>query len=188
MQNIRRALAAQELPAACRSTSCPVFRGDDLHYTKRRQEENTSGDSSYEKQRLALRSTSLSLGTRAEPDEGIAFQLTIDSGKHAIKTDLFIAIRDPSGKLTFLPDWDSFAIPFQTSLDLEPSQPLFVSERISRSNLTSVGSYSISAALFVANSNPNVAANCIWSRTISFVIGANPSSPIIESPVNKFVS
>jgi hypothetical protein len=176
MQRVRYALSEQRLPPECQSASCPVYRGDDLHYIFDRMKgpyrfELTKTQDPHAGIRGRFQGSELRVTRR---DVGAGERLEVDivfyyRGK-PMTADLFVCVRYPDRTLRFLPTLEKYAVPFMTVEFVAAPGPLEVGvfER-PLDSFKSTGDYEICAALFEANSNPNLLTNCYWSanKTIS---------------------
>jgi hypothetical protein len=164
---IREALRSQILPPQCQSTSCPIYRGDELTNLMVDLEPHgflatgTHDPHAGIRQRLH--------GTRVRAKAGgdsPGLVLEVCYRGEPLKADVFLAIHYPGSIIRFLPDLDEVPEPalcgVELRADLAPVR--FDGIRIP------AGGDRISAALFATGSDPNRYSNCYWSETIPFPI------------------
>jgi hypothetical protein len=177
MQGIRSELTEQRLPRECQSTSCPIYRGDDLHYILDRMEGRNrfaaSGTHDPHRQ-LRERLEGSKIEVHGDhPRIGKTLELSVDlkwRGEPS-NADLFIAISRPDGQFCFLPTNEEFPLPFLCVVGLaESGTPLRFDARASASCFPVAGNYQLCAALFETNSNPNLLSNCYWSETRTLAV------------------
>ncbi len=177
MQRIRRELTEQRLPHECQSTSCPIYRGDDLHYILGRMEGHnrfkvtgTHDPHLHVRQRLQgseLRVSSDHLQTR----EVIEVSVDLHCQGAPIVADLFVAIHPPDGVSRFFPNGEEYAVPCLADVKLcEDRTPLRLDALVPGDRLQITGNYQICAALFERGSNPNLLSNCYWSAVSTFTV------------------
>lgn len=172
MTRIRETLIARELPAECQTHSCPIYRGDDLHYIFDRMDGPSAklGPDPHEHVREALGGSALAVVASPLPDGGERITANIDlrfTGD-PLTADLVVAVAGPEG-LRFLPGFDDYAVPFQQAIALTAE----ATEHPIRLTLWSgdsavlgpAGEYEFCAALFEVESNPNLLSNCFWSQS-----------------------
>ncbi len=185
MRRIRQSLVDQRLPEECRSSSCPIFRGDDQHYLFDRMD----GPHRYERTgthdphcairerfagtKLVMSRQSLRLGGTLK----IVLQVRYQG--EPVSADLFVGIETPQGVSRFLPDGDDYAVPFFTALELgeidQSREILLLKGRVDLFDVP--GRYEVCAALFEPDSNPTVPSNCYWADSV--VMTVKPVHPLV---------
>ena len=175
MQRIRRALSNQSLPAECRSTSCPIYRGDDMHNIIDRMEgpsgpKKTGTQDPHKEIRERLKGSELKISPPGEKGgtPAISVNLRIEGG--SLSADLFVAMTLPNGTTVFLPGEEDYALPFQTWLTLKPEEPRDIQVLAPERKLDLSGEYQVCAALFHCSQNPNLLSNCYWSAVGNFTV------------------
>lgn len=185
MIEIRESLSQGRLPAACRSTSCPMFRGDDLHYLFDRMEgphrfRRTGTHDPHRRIREQLAGTTLVTSRDSVRIGGtLNVALQVRYRGEPLAADLFVGIVAPDGTIRFLPEFEDYAIPLSMSLELNGTRdsreiPLF-DRRVDM--FGPPGVYEFCAALFDRDSNPNLPSNCYWAE--STVVNVNPVHPVV---------
>jgi len=166
MQRIRRTLGAGALPQECRSGSCPFFRGDELHYLIDRRDGAFRDGKAAQVQSVAatrLQGSGLELPAEARQGDHITAQLTLSYQGDVERVDLFVCLTRPDGSLRFLPHDLDFPVPFCAGYTLEPPDAslTLLDEQIDAQ--WPAGEYSLTAALFLPDSDPNLAQHCYWA-------------------------
>lgn len=172
MRRIRRDLSAQRFPQECQSSSCPLYRGDQLSYLLKRMDgpfgmRATGTPDPHAELRRQLQDSTVSVtASRAGGDQQVTVDLRFSG--HWIAADLYLALRSPGGgALRFLPGGEPFALPSVVDIQLSGQTPSrsIVIEPSGDAWFGSPGTYELCAALFVRYSNPNLLSNCYWSTT-----------------------
>jgi iron-sulfur cluster protein len=169
MRDVRRALSEQRLPTECQSMSCPIFRGDTDHYLIDRMNGKDPArdriEPSLVKERLCGSALSLSTDTVGAGETlGIAINLRWRGAP--LSADLFIALRRDDGLCLFLPDYDDYAVPFATVVELsEAGGPLRIEAQADTKFIRGPCAFKVCAALFRTGSTPHLVSNCYWSQT-----------------------
>ena len=176
MRRIRRGLRDQMLPPECRSTSCPIFRGDQNHVILTRmdgayREQLTGTAAPHSKIRVGFARSRLS-HFRSESSDGgpaIEFELRYEGG--LVCADLFLAIRGEDRAVRFLPRLEEIPIPYRVGMRL-PSDSPFSSRWPEKGDAApwQPGKYDVCLAVFESGSHPNVASNCYWSTTTTLLV------------------
>jgi len=179
MKDIRRALTEQTFPSQCQTTSCPIYRGDELVYIAERMEGphgfKVSGTHDPHRQiREQLTGTELQVDC-VVTHAGDAFNIAVEFHYQGqpFTADLFIGVLYPDGAIHFLPGMEEYAVPFVPALDLRADgsqQRVSIGPQYS-ARLSAAGEYGICAALFAVDSNPNLLSNCFWSDNKSVTVG-----------------
>jgi hypothetical protein len=168
MQRIRRSLIEQRLPPQCQSTSCPIYRGDRLHYIISRMEghhsfERTGTHDHHASIRARLQNSEVQVVGRNSDRIGLNIEFKCE-GQQPVIADLFIAIRVPNGTCYFLPDAVEYPTPFRCAIELNAAKtPLRLTATSPPEYLKLSGDYEFCVALFEKESNPNLISNCYWS-------------------------
>jgi hypothetical protein len=169
MRDVRRALSEQRLPTECQSTSCPIFRGDTAHYLIDRMNGKDPARDGIEpslvKERLRRSALSLSTDT---VDIGETFGIAINLNWLGAPffADLFVALARDDGLCLFLPDYDDYAVPFATEVELsEADGPLRIEAQADTKFIESPCAFKVCVALFRTGSNPHLVSNCYWCQT-----------------------
>jgi len=169
MRDVRRALSEQRLPAECQSTSCPIFRGDTAHYLIDRMNGNDPARDRIEPSMVkeCLRGSALSLSSdTVDFAETLEIAINLRWRGAPLLADLFIAVRRDDGLCLFLPDYDDYAVPFATDVELsEAGGPLRIEVQAHTKFIKNPCAFKVCAALFRTGSNPHLVANCYWSQT-----------------------
>lgn len=173
MRSIRQSLSEQRLPPQCQTTSCPIYRGDQLHYLIDRMEgpyrfKATGTDDPHAGVRDRLQGSGLKvIGAGDGLRDASELRLELCYQGEPLTVDLFVGIRHPDGIIRFLPNHDEYAVPFNSAIDLtveETPMQITVLKQPAQC-LAAAGAYEICAALFESGSNPNILSNCFWSVT-----------------------
>ena len=185
MHEIRESLSQGHLPAACRSTSCPMFRGDDLHYLFDRMEgphrfKRTGTHDPHREIRQRLDGSEFSVNRRSVRVGGkLTITVTLRMRGEPLAVDLFVSLRSPGGALRFLPTFEDYALPYRRSLQLGGRggtiKVIVLDRRLEET--TPLGDYEVCAALFDPDSNPNLLSNCFWAASETFTV--EPAHPIV---------
>lgn len=187
MHEIRESLSQGHLPAACRSTSCPMFRGDDLHYLFDRMEgphrfKRTGTHDPHRRIREQLAGTTLVMSrdtVRIGGQLNVALQVRYRG--EPLAADLFVGIVAPDGTIRFLPEFEDYAVPLSMSLELngtEDSREILLFDR--RVDMFGPpGVYEFCAALFERDSNPNLLSNCYWAAPRA--VKVKPVHPVVAA-------
>ncbi|MCI0558822.1 MAG: SPASM domain-containing protein [Nitrososphaera sp.] len=171
MRGIRQALSEQQLPPQCQSPSCPIFRGDDLHYIFERMEgphrvDVTKTHDPHLHIREHLHGSKLILNQQDSAMAEIP-ELTLEliyQGEAPIVADLFVGIRLSDGVIRFLPDKLEYASPFARRVELSLEKNLLHFSIFEQFQMPSIeGDFQVCAALFEHCSNPNLLSNCYWA-------------------------
>ena len=167
MTSIRQELARHSFPPECRSTSCPLYRGDKLTNLTADIEPHgfriTGTHDPHASIRERLRGTRLRL--TIVPGE-TQMALEVEYRGEPLRADLFLGLEYTDGRIRFLPSLEEFALPAVCGLELrETGSP-------ARIELPPVPGgdpqpSKACAALFAAGSDPNRASNCYWSELLS---------------------
>jgi len=173
MQRIRRELTAGRLPQACRSTACPIFRGDAHSHLLDRMEgrdglARTEAADARNQIRLALEGSELSVrrGQGTNGDQ-LAAVIQLTSAPTSLSADLFVCLRGPDGAIRFLPSLDDYPVPVETSLVLaETPGNIRIPVCDGPVEGLTAGAYEICAALFEVDSNPTLLSNCYWAARV----------------------
>lgn len=169
MQRIRAELSEQRFPKECQSTSCPLYRGDQLSYLLKRMDgphgmraTGTADPHAAIRQQLQA-STVRVTADRATHTQQVDVDLRFGGGW--ISVDLFVALRDPGGAIRFLPGGESYALPSAAGVVMSENkaarQVTLVPDGASW--FEAPGAYELCVALFVQHGNPNLLSNCYWS-------------------------
>ena len=177
MQEIRRSLTERRLPPQCQSTSCPIYRGDKLHYLLGRMEgynrfEVSGSHDPHQHVRERLQGSGIRMkGTNLQAGDTAEVRIELCYRGALVLADLFIAIQPPNGANRFLPNCEEYAVPFLAEVGLnEHGSPLQLVSSVSGEHLKTAGKYQICAALFQRDSNPNLLSNCYWSDSKHLIV------------------
>jgi hypothetical protein len=169
MRRLRETLHRQEFPPECRTPTCPVFRGDERHFILERTR-GPKGAASRAEEDARVSAIRRLAGTRivlsaevvrhGEPVAvGLAIATTLDV---PTRVDLVVALLSPDAPARFLPDLGEVPAPLATDLDLPLGSPRTIAlfEGAVPAGLEP-GDHELIAAMFLPESNPCVAANCL---------------------------
>lgn len=180
MQDIRQSLSEQRFPSQCQSTRCPIYRGDDQHFILDRMGGQNSfkatGTHDPHKQvRERLQRSELQVNHKTvKPGDTLGVNLAIHCTGIPLVADLFIGIRCPDGAMHFLPNFEEYAVPFMSYMELNedqaPQQIEVLAEPVDF--FQAAGEYQICTSLFESGSNPNLQSNCYWSATTTIVLSS----------------
>lgn len=182
MQQIRSELIAGRLPHECRSMSCPIFRGDELHHIRDRMEgtyslRRTGSTDPHQGLREEFQASELSASRgQVRSGEDVRVELSIRLTGVPFGVDLFVSLRGPDGTLRFLPSLEDYAVPFASGVSVGGKETA-VSLTLWDAPLPdpSEGDHEICAALFEKDADPNLITNCYWATQIN--IRVNPPFP-----------
>ena len=130
MQRIRHSLIKRQLPTECRSNSCPIFRGDELHYLYDRMEgsysfKKTGTDDPHAQIRGRLQGSTLSANRSVvRHQDELKINLELHYHGDLVTVDLFVGVMYPDGAIRFLPDFEDYATPFKMAIQLPGNQGL----------------------------------------------------------------
>jgi hypothetical protein len=174
LQEIRQSLAEQRLPPQCQTSSCPFHRGDPQNSLYDRME----GDYGYRKTSTShphaeiyprFAGSLLRLSDSLHSVGEISLNLDLQYNGPPLMADLFVSLKSEGGALRFLPECEEFAVPWAARVSLETGA-LQVTLWTGRTINWGVGQHEVCVAWFVADSNPNLLANCYWSQVETFQI------------------
>jgi hypothetical protein len=169
MQRIRRTLVAGALPPECRSGSCPFFRGDSLHYLLDRRDGAFRNGGAEQAQAVAsarLVGSRLAMPSRVRRGERLRAELELRYEGEAARADLFVCLQRGDGTPRFLPHDLEFPAPFAAGITIgSPGASWTVLDETAAAPLG--GTVTLSAALFVPDSDPNLPQHCYWSIAAS---------------------
>lgn len=191
MRRIRESLHRREFPAECRTTSCPVFRGDEHHFILERSRGPVrpgrhDGADPHAEARAGLVGTRL-LRSKEEGRHGepLAIELEVMATPAApLRVDLFVALLSAAAAPRFLPDLGEIPIPFHAELEIprSPSSRITLFDGLVPIDAPA-GEHELIAALFLPNSNPSIASNCLLATRIALRILAN--APVGSAPPSR---
>ena len=172
MQRIRRALISQKLPAECQSTSCPIFRRDDTHYIRDRMEGSNSFRSTgthdpHKEKRESLKHSAITIPPQSA-GEPRAITIDFHNAGPAFYADLFVALTLPSGAVAFLPDYEPYAVPLQSGIEIRQHETPFILPLGEGKGHS--GECTVCAGLFQPHTDPNLLSNCYWSASATFML------------------
>jgi radical SAM protein with 4Fe4S-binding SPASM domain len=183
MSRIRRGLRDQVLPPECRSTSCPIFRGDQNHILLTRME------GAYRKQlagttdphsgiRSGFSQSRLIDSPSASAGRGTSIELELRYEGAPVRADVYLAIQGEDRVVRFLPRLEEVPLPYRVGMLLPTDSPC--SLRWPGDGTHSEwkpGEYEVCAAVFESGSHPNVASNCYWSIAVTLHVGKAQTHP-----------
>lgn len=180
MRRIRHELSEQRFPPECQSTSCPLYRGDQLHYLLDRMDgpnsfRATGTHDPHAQLREQLQESALRVGGAAGPGaDPVRASLELRFRGRRLSADLFVAVRHPDGAIRFLPGSEAFAMPLRTGIELSEAESSLQLDLVPEGagRFRAPGDYEICAALFERDSNPNLLSNCYWSASGTIAVGA----------------
>jgi len=168
MQRIRRELAAQRLPPECQTNACPIFRHDKDNYIVRRLDEQR------ESNEFAEHVSGNVIGNLRIQANSNAVDIELELAHRYLSSssaDLVIGIRRPDGSQVFLPDFESYPMPFCPGMGFEGESPIRLSlVKDDTQHFRLPGVYEVCSALFARDSDLNFLSNCLWSYTAKFTI------------------
>jgi hypothetical protein len=177
MRRIRSGLRDQELPQECRSTSCPIFRGDDNHIILTRmdgayREQLTGTADPHGEKRLRFAGSCVRQRGGASSDGGSAIDFELDYEGDFVCVDLYLAVRGEDQSVRFLPRLETVPVPYRAGMRLPSDLPFSVHWPKERDPATlQPGKYDLCAAAFESGSHPNIASNCYWFTTTTLLVG-----------------
>jgi hypothetical protein len=166
MQEIRRELADGHFPPQCRSSSCPLYRGDESF--------------GWKPNRAPAPEPAQFQGSGLQDIDGSAGPvLELHYRGRPVRADLFVAFAGVKGEIRFLPNLEPYAVPFACDIELREDVPPLRFRILDQVDGAGVipGAYLLSSALFEAGSNPNHLENCYWSETAPVSLGGVSASP-----------
>jgi radical SAM protein with 4Fe4S-binding SPASM domain len=173
MQRIRRTLTAGALPPECRSGSCPFFRGDTMHYLIDRRDGAFRDGAATVVQQVAasrLAGTRVLAPTKARHGEPLRIDLALQYAGEPGRADVFVCLRAPDGSLRFLPGGEDYPIPARFDEALAAPGATVDLVDVAVDPTWPVGKHELCVALFLPDSDPNVANHCYWSTTSTFEV------------------
>ena len=162
MQHIRSELTHQRLPDECRSDSCPIVRGDADSQLRERME----GPRPTAVERVGDALAFDFVGPE-HLHAGEQLQLSLRFRRpwtHA-PVDLFVALSAPDGSIRFLPELGEIPLPFAVKVEGN-SEGRATEVLLAEGDVDAAippGEYELCAGVFLAESNPYLAANCLAS-------------------------
>lgn len=171
MRRIRRALRDQELPPECRSSSCPIFRGDEHHVILTRMEgayrEQLAGTTDpHAGKRSGFAGSRLSEDPGAPSQRRPAFELDLHYEGAPLCVDLYLAIRGEDGAVRFLPRLEEVPTPYRMGVRLPSDSPVKLRWPMEGdASCGRPGTYDVCGAVFESGSHPNIGSNCYWFAT-----------------------
>jgi len=175
MQRVRAELGAGRLPQECRNPSCPIFRGDDPSVIQMRM------DGPFDPRRSGIADPHAALRARItravlglEPERlvrGRRFELRLELAVDAdeLGFDLYAAARDPTGSFQFLPDFGDVPLPVVAGASIARGAPRSI-VLCAGDVAVPPGRHELAVALFVPDTNPMIASNCIHSLERDFTV------------------
>lgn len=171
MRRIRRELSAQRFPQECQSSSCPLYRGDQLSYLLKRMDgpfgmRATGTPDPHAAVRAQLQGSTVTVtADRQSQAQEISVDLRFTG--HWIAVDVYLALRSPSGSLSFLPGGEPYALPSVADIHLSEGAPArsITIRPEGEAWFGAPGAYELCTAFFARYSNPNLLSNCYWSTT-----------------------
>lgn len=175
MQQIRRALAAQTLPAQCRSTSCPIYRGDDATYLRQRMDGHLLPEAFARRQRLRAQLAGARLlgPERAVPGQEFAVDFALPVLGEGARVDAFVALTAPDGGIRFGVQGTDHPLPSLRNAWIGGAATTLTGARVRVPLDAAAGQWTCCAALFAFDSSPAALANCLWSTR--FELGVAPA-------------
>jgi hypothetical protein len=165
LQQIRATLAAGALPPECRTSSCPLLRGDRDWYVLRRMHGPHAADA----ERLAaIRSGLANTVLRVTPTEigaGATVHAALELGCSgpACLAELVLGVRPEGGAWRFLPGFEDFPVPCVATLSLAPGLRTTLRLFAIDAQAVAPGTYEVCAAVAAADSNLNLVDNAYWA-------------------------
>lgn len=165
MQQIRRALAAQTLPPQCRSTACPIYRGDDATYLRQRMDGYLRPAAFERRQRLRAQLAGARLlgPERAAPGEDFAVDFVLPELGEGARVDAFVALTAPDGCIRFGVEGTDHPLPSLRHEWIGGAATTLTGARVRVPLDGLTGTWTCCAALFAFDSSPAALANCLWS-------------------------
>ena len=170
MRRIRRALRDQDLPPECRTSSCPIFRGDENHILLTRmdgayREKLTRTEDPHALVRAGFAGSCLKEnGGGAANAAAFDFDLRYEGA--AVCVDLYVAVRGDDRVIRFLPRHEEVPIPYRVGVRLPSDLPVSVRWSMDRAVAGGrPGPYDVCGAVFESGSHPNIGSNCYWFAT-----------------------
>jgi radical SAM protein with 4Fe4S-binding SPASM domain len=183
MRRIRRGLREQYLPPECRSSSCPIFRGDENHVILTRmdgayRERLTGTAEPHADKRAGFAASCLKENRGVLSDAGPVFDFDLRYEGAPVCVDLYVAIRAEDRVVRFLPRLEEVPIPHRVGVRLPSDSPLSVrwptgGDAAGRK----FGSYDVCGAVFESGSHPNISSNCYWFATARLIAGGPEPDP-----------
>ncbi len=189
MRRIRRGLRDQDLPPECRSSSCPIFRGDENHIILTRMEgayrEQLTGTADpHADIRAGCAGSSLKQSRIAPSDGGPAFDFDVHYEGAPVCVDLYVAIRGEDRVVRFLPRLEEVPIPYRVGVRLPSDLPVSVRWPMDGGVAGGqFGKYDVCGAVFESGSHPNIGSNCYWFATARLLAeDARPDPSSLSDP------
>ena len=163
MRRIRRVLRDQDLPPECRTSSCPILRGDQNHVILTRMEgayrEKMTGTSDpHAAIRAGFAGSGVELTVGGSKDATV-FDFALRYTGAPVCVDLYIAVRGDDRTTRFLPRREEVPIPCRVGIRLPSDSPLSFRFSIEGGR---PGSYDVCGAVFESGSHPSIGSNCYW--------------------------
>jgi hypothetical protein len=179
MRHIRHELSEQRFPHECQSSSCPLYRGDQLHYLLDRMDgpnsfRATATHDPHAQLREQLAGSALLVSGGTGGGDPIRASLEFRFQGNRLSADLFVGVRHPDGVIRFLPNSETYAVPMLTGIALSEKESSMQLDLLpdGAGRFRAAGDYEICAALFERDSNPNLLSNCYWSASCTIAVGA----------------
>ena len=165
MQGIRRSLAAQVLPPQCRTSSCPIHRGDVATYLHQRMDGLVPDHALQRRESLRreLVATRWECGATVRAGERVAVRVGLPALTQGQEVDVFLAFSAPDGALCFAPDGTDYPLPALRKEYAGGSERCLELPAFEWPRGLATGSWTVCVALFVFDSSPAAIANCLWS-------------------------
>ncbi len=177
MRRIRRGLRDQDLPPECRSSSCPIYRGDANHIILTRmdgayREQQTGTADPHAGIRAGFAGSRVKENRAASSEAGPAFELELCYEGAPVCVDLYVAIRARDQVVRFLPRLEEVPIPYRVGVRLPSDMPVSVRWRMDADGASGQPpEYDVCGAAFESGSHPNVGSNCYWFATARLLAG-----------------
>lgn len=174
IRKIRQGLAQQTIPTECATPSCPVFRGDRDHFlVKPPKPADPVAAAEAEAIKVGLKNARLRI---RNDHEAQVMDLELSYTGPSTTVDVYVAVRDATSRLYFLPELDRFPAPCRLGLSLptEACAPLSPVFRGNLSECLGPAPWSICLAVYGGGEKAIEDAGCYFASTFTWSPATSP--------------